>query len=169
MSEATVSFQVKGQRVLIDRADMVLVAHLPWHLLPRPNGRGYYVRAPIWPRKGSIVLHRLLLAAPPGKEVDHINGEGLDNRRANLRICDGLQNRWNARTPRTNTSGYMGVQWRKRDQKWEARYRDNGKIVRVGYFATREEAAAAWRDAVTKARGEFQHIPDAHAALGDSQ
>lgn len=90
------------------------------------------------------LLHRLITKAPKGKCVDHINHNSLDNRKSNLRIVTDVENQQNRRGPqRNNTSGVYGVNWRKTDSKWEARFMFNGIRYSVGQFGTKEEAAKA--------------------------
>lgn len=92
-------------------------------------------------------LHRFVFKyyeIPAPKYIDHINGNGLDNRRCNLRPATGSQNLGNTGLRNTNTSGYRGVSWNKEKSKWEARISINGKSKFLGYFNDVIEAACAW-------------------------
>ena len=85
-----------------------------------------------------------------GKQVDHINGDPLDNRRENLRLVTNKENQWNVGLRKNNTSGYVGVAWHKRDKKWnaQAQYRcgqtGRKKTKSLGYYNDEEEAARAY-------------------------
>lgn len=84
----------------------------------------------------------------PKYDIDHINGNKTDNRISNLRDVNSLLNMQNERKPRrTNTSGYLGVHWRKERSKWVAQVRVNGKNRRFGSFNTPEEAYQAYLEA----------------------
>ena len=89
-------------------------------------------------------LHRWLLEAKNGMVVDHINHDTLDNRRSNLREVTNSQNCQNLLGPQVNnTSGYRGVTWHKRNQKWQAQLMVNSKRKYLGYFDSIEEANKA--------------------------
>lgn len=113
------------------------------------------------PEKGKATqayMHRLIMGLRPRdkREVDHINGNGLDNRKENLRVCTTHQNQCNQqRLYKSNKSGYRGVCWDKSCGRWKAQYSKNKKAKQIGYYDTPEEAARAF-DAVAKAEyGEF--------------
>lgn len=97
-------------------------------------------------------LHRFVLAATKGQIVDHVNGNGLDNRRCNLRFCTPAQNTQNTRRKKS-ASGYRGV-W-KSGSRWRAVICVNRASIRLGYFATREAAALAYNAAAKHHHGEF--------------
>ena len=96
-------------------------------------------------------LHRVLLDAPKGVQVDHINGDSLDNRKENLRLCTHNENQQNRVRPnRNNTSGYKGVTWNARYSRWEAKFMRNRKTTWLGSFSTKEAAYAAYLVATSK-------------------
>lgn len=103
----------------------------------------------------AINLHRLVMDAPAGIDVDHINGNTLDNRRENLRLATRAQNCWNRKLPRTNTSGYKGVSWRKDKECFTASITTHGKRLFLGFFPKAEEAAEARRLASIEQHGDF--------------
>lgn len=105
----------------------------------------------------AVWMHRLILDAPENCFVDHVNGNRLDNRRANLRLCTLSQNQWNRGKPSVNTSGYKGVvkQASASNIRWAARISANGKAYRLGSYATQAEARQAYADAATRLHGEF--------------
>jgi hypothetical protein len=105
--------------------------------------------------------HRIIFAIMtdkwPDQQIDHINGERCDNRWCNLREANFSENQQNTKL-RRNSSGYMGVIWHKRDNKWQAQIMIENKFIWLGYFATPELAYAAYLDA--KAQYHiFQPVP----------
>ncbi len=92
---------------------------------------------------------------PKGMDIDHINGDGRDNRLANLILCTHAQNSRNRGTPKTNTSGYKGVTWNKKERKWQAGTKLHGKFIRAGCFRTPEDAHAAYCELIGRLHGEF--------------
>ena len=79
----------------------------------------------------------------PEGEIDHINGDKLDNRICNLRAVSAAENMKNLRTPATNSSGVMGVSFVSRINRWRAYIRVNGRATHIGYFMSKEDAARA--------------------------
>lgn len=91
-------------------------------------------------------LHRLIMDAPKGAEVDHIDGNGLNNKRSNLRIVTNSENQYNRRHKRKYPkSGVPGVYWFPPTSKWKAQVILNGKDVHLGYFDNVREAAEVVR------------------------
>lgn len=89
-------------------------------------------------------------------EIDHINGDSLDNRKENLRVASSSQNANNkVKLSPKNTSGYRGVTWDKHSQKWMAQIYKNNKRTNLGRFDTKEEAAKVFDSAAKKMYGEF--------------
>ena len=93
-------------------------------------------------------LHNILMKPPPGYEVDHINGDTLDCRRSNMRLCTREQNLWNQEN---KESGITKIH----DNKWRARVGYRYKVIHVGYFKTREEAVEALQAKKRELYGEF--------------
>ena len=94
----------------------------------------------------------------PENEIDHINGDRLDNRIDNLREATHAENGQNAKMWVTNTSGFKGVYYCKGQRgykQWKAEFSSNGKMIRVGYFKTKEEAGEAIKIARAEYHGEF--------------
>ena len=102
-----------------------------------------------------IHMHRVVMNAPDGLEVDHRNRNGLDNQRHNLRIATSQQNSMNIGLRSNNTSGHIGVCWDKRSQRWKAKLTFNYKTINIGYFDEKDLAIAARKDAEKKYYGEF--------------
>ena len=103
-------------------------------------------------------IHRLLLNAPDDLQVDHINGDGLDNRRGNLRLCTQNQNQHNRGKSGHNTSGYKGVHWDKWHGRWKAQIILDNRKIHLGYFDSPEDGADAYDNAARKYHGEFARV-----------
>lgn len=103
--------------------------------------------------------HRIIWAIQTGEwpqnHIDHINGNPSDNRWANLREATNSQNMQNVGKIKSNTSGYRGVGWHKKAQKWRAYININQKTHHLGLFNTKEEAKTAYEEARKKFHGEF--------------
>jgi len=145
----------RGQEAIIDLADLPVVKGLPWRMLTTPTGHGYAY----FGRKAKLTLmHRLLLGARPGEYVDHVNGDGLDNRRANIRLATPALNQANKAADRRNKIGLKGVSSKKPEGeggKFRAFITPNGRKIHLGTFATKEEAAAAYAGAAKVLWGDF--------------
>lgn len=126
----------------------------------------------VWRRKRSgrnapkMYLHRVILARMfpnLGKVidtfvVDHANGDGLDNRRENLRYSTRTLNRANSGAQSTTSSGYRGVHWNSNRKQWVARVRSNRKHYFLGYFDNKHDAAKRWNEKATELYGEFARL-----------
>jgi hypothetical protein len=148
----------RGYEAVIDAADVPLVDRWNWCAAVTP--RSVYAK-----RKGerdgepaTIYLHRAILAVPADLEADHINCDGLDNRRVNLRQATPAQNSRNSRRPRVNSSGLKGVSWSKRDRKWQAHINVNGVGQALGQFDTATAAHAAYCRAAIRHHGDFARL-----------
>jgi hypothetical protein len=102
-----------------------------------------------------IRMHRFILNAPDDVQVDHINGDKSDNRRANLRVCTPCENAYNRKVPSNNTSGFKGV--RNVKGRWAAGITVNKKYIHLGYFDDIQEAAAVRKEAEDRYHGEFAY------------
>jgi hypothetical protein len=102
-------------------------------------------------------LHRFILDAPSALEVDHINGNGLDCRRSNLRLATHKQNLRN-QAAHSGTSRYKGVSWNRQRNGWDAQICLNGKNRYLGRFRTEVEAAKAYNEGARLHFGEFARL-----------
>ena len=102
-------------------------------------------------------MHREILNTPLGAETDHLNGDGLDNRKSNLRAASKSQNAGNARAHRNSsrTSKFKGVTFERSTGRWVARIRRQGRMMTVGRFDDENDAASAYADAARRVFGAF--------------
>ena len=120
------------------------------------DGRGYVY---CYEDRKVIRFHRLILGiTDKTQEIDHINGNTLDNRKKNLRICEHIKNGKNLTLKVNNTSGTPGVCFFKRTKQWTAEIKVNYQKIHLGYFDTKDEAIQARRDAEIKYFGEYSSI-----------
>jgi hypothetical protein len=103
-------------------------------------------------------MHRLIMNAPTDRQVDHVNGDRLDNRRANLRLATQRENSANTRKRSSNKSGVKGVVWDKARKKWAAYIKVNYRSIGLGRFDTIDAAAEAYATAARKHFGAFARI-----------
>ncbi len=149
----------RGRVALVDDEDYDLVMQHLWHVIDSPSESGRkrtaYAQTALPPtgdgKHGKLVRMHVLIMGQP--YIDHANGNGLDNRRSNLRPATNGQNRANSEG--YAASGFKGVYWKERVGKYQAMIRVNGKGVSLGYFCDPAEAARAYDDAARKAFGEF--------------
>jgi len=143
----------QGFVAIVDDAHYDRLAHRKYYY-----SKGYAVRIEVVDGKRKLIwMHREIMQTPEGMETDHINGDRLDNRLANLRICTTTQNQQNSRKKINNTSGYKGVTFDKgRGRRmWKAQTRYEGHYLHIGYFADAKEAAIAYDEKVRELFGEF--------------
>lgn len=142
----------RGFVALVDDNDYERVmAAGAWWTDSHPH-TSYAMRLGPRPRRESILMHRLILDAQLGEQVDHVNRNGLDNRRANLRLCSQSQNNANRPARSGTSSKYKGVTWSRSIRRWTVQAGHGGY---VGCFPSEEDAARAY-DVVAKNKwGEF--------------
>lgn len=146
-----------GFVALIDEEDLDLVSAYSWHVVLTRAGMRY-ARASVLvgSEVKSILMHRLVAAAPPKKVVDHWDRDGLHNWRDNLRVCGQGGNMANRVINRGNKTGFKGV------SPFRGRYRAhiclNRRRMALGVFPSAEEAAAAYDDAARGCFGEFARV-----------
>jgi hypothetical protein len=141
----------------LDDFDRVMAIPTKWSVVRSTTG-DYYGRTGDTRSTQCVLLHRLIMNAPQGQMVDHINGNTLDNRKANLRCVSAGQNRTNlGRT--ASKSGHLNVSYRKDKNTWRVRASVNGKEVYFGSYADINDAIAAAKNA------RMQHVPDSRDSL----
>lgn len=144
---------------LVDDGDYEQLNSVKW--IAHKTKSGFYASRRIRLPNGAWTteyMHRVILDAPPGFEVDHENGNGLDNRRHNIRLSTHRENLYNQRLRSSNKSGYKGVSWTKARNKWQASIKHNGKSRGLGYFDNPRDAALAYDNAALMYFGEFARL-----------
>ena len=149
----------EGIVAIISIEDMEIVAKYNWNAQVRRHTCYAYTAI----GRGVVGMHRYIMGARRGQIVDHVNGNGLDNRRSNLRFATASQNRMNASKSRaqSTTSTYKGVYYEKggkRTKRWRARIDISGTKTDLGRFLTEAEAARAYDNAAKEHFGEFAKL-----------
>ena len=139
----------QGMFAIIDPEDQELVGQFKWHYSKSSKNYGK-ARASLGARGKTITMHRLILNAPSGMEVDHVNGNPLDNRRSNLRLVTHAQNQRNMGKHTDGKSKFLGVSWHEKAKKWQVHVRLNNKNTYLGLFMDEIEAARAYNAAASK-------------------
>jgi HNH endonuclease/AP2 domain len=145
----------KGYEAVIDAADIHLVDGCNWTASVQSNAVYAHRKDYSLEKSKKVFLHRVIMCPPDNLHVDHVNGNGLDNRRKNLRLATRSQNLSNSVVPVTNTSGFKGVVWEKRRLKWFAQIQKNGRHIFLGYYSSAQLAHEAYCEASAKFHGEF--------------
>lgn len=141
----------QGQFALVDDKDYLGLSKFKW--CANKDKNTFYVRRK---KEGRVIrMHREILSAPPSMHVDHIDGNGLNNQRNNIRLCTSQENARNRRVGHKSISEYKGVAWSHASRKWAAHIKVHGKQVHLGYFFCLMKAVKAYSVAAKKYYGEF--------------
>lgn len=142
----------KGKSALVDDADYEWLTQWKWRAVEGASGNWYAECV-------AGRMHRLVMGITnPEVEVDHKDGDGLHNRRGNLRACSHKENMRNRKINKNSKSGFKGVRKRWHTRKFQARIRVGAQEINLGYFHTPEEAARAYDAAARENFGEFARL-----------
>jgi hypothetical protein len=145
----------KNEFALIDDEDFDLVGLVGWHChVDKYAVRNYRKRDGA---QGLLLMHRIIMNCPDSMQVDHIDGNGLNNQKSNLRICTQSQNKKNKRRASNNTSGYKGV-YIEKENYIRSYITFNGKRIVLGWFSNVIDAAKAYDEAAKLYFGEFAKL-----------
>jgi len=150
----------RGYRAIVDDEDFEWLNQWKWHTTTQTKpGEPYYARRTVQTGPGkskSVLMHREILGLTRTvQHTDHRDGNGLNNRRYNLREATNQQNQFNQRRAIRGTSKFKGVCWRKLNRKWRAQIKDSPRHITLGYFSDEKEAAQVYDQAALKLFGEF--------------
>ena len=148
----------KGLVALVDDEDFVLLSAFRWSAQKQHNGTFYAVRGRrVGGRCETIRMHRSIINAPSNVQVDHINGDGLDNRKANLRMATSQENNRNRTKAPRGSSTFKGVSMRE-SGRWSARITVNGNGIYLGTFDSEKDAAHAYNEKARELFAEFAKL-----------
>lgn len=148
---------------LVDEADFEYLNQWKWKLSSGRAVRTKHVGTVGDWRNGkrkdvTIHMHRLVMDAPEGLEVDHIDGNPLNNQKSNLRLCSHEENRRNNKMYASNKSGFKGVSYSARHDKWITYIRFMNKSYNLGIFSDRIEAALEYDNVARQLFGEYARV-----------
>ena len=144
-----------GKAALVDDEDYEKLSRYEWRVEKRSDLFYAYRSAG---KHGGYAIHQEILSVPPGMEIDHIDGDGLNNQKHNLRICTTSQNQANAKSRIGGTSKFKGVGWFKASRKWRALIKVKGRLIYLGLFEVETDAAVAYNNAALRYFGEFARL-----------
>jgi hypothetical protein len=144
----------QGQFAIVDASDYDWLTQWKWNACWDPKGKRFYAKHP-GPNDSQIAMHRELMHAQPNEKVDHIDRNGLNNVRSNLRICTHAQNCKNRTVSYTKKIGFKGVTRRRANGKWRVRITLDYKLIYIGDFDDEIAGALAYDQAALKYHGDF--------------
>jgi len=161
----------QGKFALVDDADAEEMCRYKWSAVKRVRKSGavvWYAARSMW-CDGSfsfVYMHRLIAGTKGSEQVDHWDGDGLNNHRLNLRKCTPSQNSVNRKSKPGSTSCYKGVHWNTARRKWRASISKDKKYCYIGYFKSEVDAAMAYDAVAIQAHGDFAvlNFPERSAA-----
>jgi len=146
----------QGKYALVDNEDFNMLDKHKWYA--NKNGNTFYAvreSKKVEGKKMKIYMHRIIAKTLNNMETDHIDRDGLNNQRKNLRVCSHSENLINRTMLKSNTSGYRGISWSKLSKKWRAVISINKRYINLGSFVKIEEAYNAYCEASLKYHRDF--------------
>lgn len=145
----------RGMSAIVDAADFDQLSQWKWYA--QKCGSKYYAARHERGTARVLLMHRELLAPPELMEIDHEDGDGLNNCRSNIRLATHRENNLNKGPTRRSTSGIKGVSFDKATGKWRATIRTLGHSIYLGIFISKDDAGNAYRNAANRLHGQFAH------------
>lgn len=146
----------QGKEALVDDKDYDRLSQWKWYAHRRSDFWYAERQVRVTPNKQrALKMHREIMLTPKGMMTDHINHDGLDNRRANLRVCSHAQNMQNSRSAKNSSSLYKGVSFDKKSGKWDVRIHIDGGQCFLGRFHCELDAAEVYDNKAREEYGEF--------------
>ena len=165
--EYGIGYDSNGKSFTFDLEDYDLIKDYCWlvhNSTPDCYNPKYYAITKVWndPKRNGIRMHRLIMGVldDPKAIIDHIDGDGCNNRKSNLRVCTQMENLWNRKPTEGTLSRYKGVANDK--GKWGAKITKDKKTYNLGRFDTEEQAAEAYNKAAIELFGEFAQLNEIH-------
>lgn len=149
----------KNRNAIVDDSDYELLNGYKWCCDSKNYAMRSEKRSETGRQKRSVVyMHRVIMKAKKGVQVDHINGDSLDNRKTNLRLASHSENMRNRKLQKNNTTGYKGVWYNKKRQKYIATIKTNGQSRTIKSADTALEAAEAYNKRALELYGDFARL-----------
>ena len=148
----------QGKIALIDDEDFELISQHKWYVIKKNNTHYAVTNINKNNKRCILRMHRLIMNAQAEQEIDHKDGNGLNNQRNNLRICIRPQNSMNRKKRKNCSSSFKGVHWHKQNKKWQARITIDNKRKSLGRFGNEIEAAKAYDTAAIRYFGLFSRL-----------
>src|SRR4029453_12360785 len=147
----------KGKVALVDDEDFLRLSKHKWFAMTNQHGNWYVGRnsSRLLGKRKTILMNSEIMSS---LGVDHINGDGLDNRRSNLRLATTPQSGANRKLSANNTSGVTGVYWHRAQNKWGAQIKVDRRMIHLGRFIEKQDAISARQKAAKIHFGEFARL-----------
>lgn len=156
----TIKTKITGKEIKVDDDWYEMLSLVNWALYTT-MGRYHYAESKTNKRNQKTdrnFMHRLIMDPPKGMVVDHINGDGLDNRVSNLRVCTPAENSRNTIKSANASSRFKGIHWDNESKKWRACISIDGVRRHIGRFPTEKDAAEAYNIEAVKRYGKFAKL-----------
>lgn len=148
----------KGYVALVDDDDFERLSQYKWMAHEKKTNTYARRNKSVNGKVKTIIMHRFIMGAPDDMQIDHIDGNGLNNQKSNLRICTIDENLRNKGKIEGTLYKYKGLSWCKTKNRYKASINFNGKKISLGRFKTQEEAALAYNKAAIELHGEFARL-----------